>query len=219
MPSTRSEAAVFRCVRCCIQWRRTGSSAGTGTRPVIRQVRRRDHRPGRRSACVGFRNDHSAFANKRGLNCQVARCFKYLRDKVQIYDAIILEQELNHLTIDEMIAVLRLCHRALKPGGTVFAYGLNGANPMVGAENLAHNIDHFNSFAEHSLRQVLGLAGFVEIRLLPLKLYVFWSNPLNYVGLFVTGMLELWYKLWFKLYGKNVKILSKKIAATAKRSQ
>ena len=32
-------------------------------------------------------------------------------------DVIIPEQELNHLTIDETIEFLRLCHASLKPGG------------------------------------------------------------------------------------------------------
>ena len=65
-------------------------------------------------------------------------------------------------------------------------YGLNGANPLVGSENLAHNIDHFNTFTDYSLKQMLQLAGFEQIRVMPLKLYVFWKNPLNYVGLAVT---------------------------------
>ena len=65
----------------------------------------------------------------------------------------------------------------------MIVYGLNGANPLVGSENLAHNIDHFNTFTDYSLRQVLQLAGFSDIRVMPLKLYVFWKNPLNYVGL------------------------------------
>jgi hypothetical protein len=48
---------------------------------------------------------------------------------------------------------------------------------------------------------------------MPLKLYVFWKNPLNYVGLVVTGGLELFFRLCFVLYGKDVKILTKKLAA------
>jgi SAM-dependent methyltransferase len=161
--------------------------------------------------------DKTAHAQKRGLDCRAERAFGFVKPYREHFAAIVLEQELNHLTHDEMIAMLRLCHRALKPGGTIYCYGLNGANPMVGAENLAHNIDHFNLFAEHSLQQVLQLGGFRDIRVLPMKLYVFWTNPLNYVGLAVTGIYELWCKVMFKLYGKNVKVLSKKIAATATR--
>ena len=103
----------------------------------------------------------------------------------------------------------------MREGGSVVAYGLNGANPFVGAENLAHNIDHFNTFTEYSLKQILELSGFVDVRVFPLKIYVFWTNPLNYVGLAITGFFEFVFRAMFKLYGKNVKILSKKVAAIA----
>jgi len=50
-----------------------------------------------------------------------------------------------------------------------------------------------------------------------LKLYVFWKNPLNYVGLAVTTVLELGMRVIFMLYGKKVRVLSKKVAAIAVR--
>jgi hypothetical protein len=128
---------------------------------------------------------------------------------------IIPEQELNHLTIDETIDFLRLCHAALRPNGRVIVYAMNGANPLVGSENLAHNIDHFYNATEYSLSQLLQLAGFTRIRPFGLKLYVFWKNPLNYVGLAVTSILELSMRIIFLLYGKKVTVLSKKVAAIA----
>jgi SAM-dependent methyltransferase len=162
--------------------------------------------------------DKVAYGQARGLDCTAARCFTYLQQQPpETYGTIVLEQELNHLTHRESIAFLKLCHRALRPGGTIYGYGLNGANPIVGAENLAHNIDHFSTYGEHSLKQVFMLGGFRDIELMPLKLYVFWKNPLNYVGLAVTGALELWYRVVFKMYGKNCKIFTKKIAAVAKK--
>ena len=154
----------------------------------------------------------------RGLNCISARAFEYLGDSATSYDVIIPEQELNHLTLEETIAFLRLCHVRLNPGGRLIVYGLNGANPFVGSENLAHNIDHFYTFTEYSLQQILGLAGFHDVRVMNLELYVFWKNPLNYVGLAVTKGLELVCRVLFKLYGKDVKLLSKKIMAVCDRT-
>ncbi len=156
-------------------------------------------------------------ARQRGLNCRVERALPFLAGREEEFDAIVCEQELNHLTIGEMIDFLRHCWKALRPDGVVVVYGLNGANPLVGSENLAHNIDHFNTFTEHSLSQVLELAGFVDVRLLPLKLYVFWKNPLNYVGLFATTAFSLFFRATYALYGKSVRILTKKIAATARK--
>jgi hypothetical protein len=49
------------------------------------------------------------------------------------------------------------------------------------------------------------------------KLYVFWKNPLNYVGLAATKVFELASRVMFKLYGKNVTHLSKKLMAVAER--
>jgi len=158
-----------------------------------------------------------AYAKSHDLNCEVARVFGFLRDQTDSFDVIIPEQELNHLTLEEQLEFLSLCRHRLRDGGLLFVYGLNGANPLVGSENLAHNIDHFNTFTEYSLEQVLQLSGFREIRTLPLRIYVFWKNPLNYVGWVVTSGLELFFRIVFKMYGKNVKILSKKVAATALR--
>jgi SAM-dependent methyltransferase len=154
-------------------------------------------------------------ATRRGLNCEVAEAFPFLERITGAYDAIVPEQELNHLTIAETIEFLRLCNGALRPGGRVVVYAMNGANPLVGSENVAHNIDHFYNVTEHSLTQLMQLGGFVDIRPFALKLYVFWKNPLNYVGLAVTTVLEAIYRVIFKMYGKKVTILSKKIAAVA----
>lgn len=157
-------------------------------------------------------------ARRRKLPCEVAEVFPFLaQHQAGEFDCIVPEQELNHLTIDETIAFLDLCRCALRPGGTIIVYAMNGANPLVGSENLAHNIDHFYNLTEYSIGQLLQLAGFQGIQPFALKLYVFWKNPLNYVGLAVTGVLELAMKVIFRLYGKKVRIVSKKIAAVAQR--
>ncbi|PZN28015.1 MAG: hypothetical protein DIU71_16620 [Proteobacteria bacterium] len=152
-------------------------------------------------------------AQRRKLPCETAEAFPYLLERRAAFDVIVPEQELNHLTLDESIEFLKLCHEALRPGGRVVVYAMNGANPLVGSENLAHNIDHFYNVTEYSLAQLLALGGFSDVRPFALKLYVFWKNPLNYVGLAMTATLELAMRGIFRLYGKKVSILSKKIAA------
>lgn len=152
-------------------------------------------------------------ASKRHLPCVAAQAFPFLEAHEREYDAIIPEQELNHLTYDETLEFLQLCHRALKPGGRIVLYAINSANPFVGSENRAQNIDHFYTVTEYSIAQLLQLGGFQDIKPFPLKLYVFWGNPLNYVGLAITTALEALLRVIFKLYGKKVVILSKKIGA------
>jgi len=169
---------------------------------------------------VGIDSDPAKIehARRHDLPCEVAGAFGYLSQHGGEFDVIIPEQELNHLTHDETIEFLQLCHAALRPAGRIIVYAMNGANPFVGAENLAHNIDHFYIVTEYSLTQLLELGGFTAVRPFALKLYVFWKNPLNYVGLVVTGVLELVMRLMFRLYGKKVRVLSKKVAAVAIRA-
>jgi len=168
------------------------------------------------SATQGIDSDPAkiAIAQRKSLPCQVAHAFEFLESQAGQFDVIVPEQELNHLTLDETIEFLQLCRRALRPGGRIVVYAMNGANPLVGSENLSHNIDHFYNVTEYSLEQILKLGGFHNVRVFALKLYVFWTNPLNYVGLTVTAVLEFTLRIIFRLYGKKVRVLSKKIAAT-----
>ncbi|HEX6013114.1 MAG TPA: hypothetical protein VFY87_15185, partial [Geminicoccaceae bacterium] len=79
-------------------------------------------------------------------------------------------------------------------GGRVVVYAINSANPLIRSENRAQNIDHFYTVTEYSITQLLELGGFARIRPFPLRLYVFYRNPLNYAGLAVTAVIEaaLW---------------------------
>ena len=79
----------------------------------------------------------------------------------------------------------------------MLVYGLNGANPMVGSETLAQNIDHFNTFTEYSMRQLLEHNNFNDITVIPLRLYVFYKNPLNYVGMAADALFTLSFRLAF----------------------
>jgi 2-polyprenyl-3-methyl-5-hydroxy-6-metoxy-1,4-benzoquinol methylase len=169
------------------------------------------------NAVLGIDSDPAKVevARRHQLPCETARAFEFLESRQGQYDVIIPEQELNHLTLDETVDFLRLCRQSLRPGGTVVVYAMNGANPIVGSENLSHNIDHFYNVTEYSLEQILKLAGFQQVRVFALKLYVFWKNPLNYVGLAVTATLEAIFRVLFMMYGKKVKVLSKKVAAVA----
>jgi 2-polyprenyl-3-methyl-5-hydroxy-6-metoxy-1,4-benzoquinol methylase len=158
------------------------------------------------------------YAQKRALNCRVENAFPFLRNNHEPFDLIFAEQEINHLTRNEILLFLDLCRENLKEGGTLFVHSLNGANPITGAEALAQNFNHFNTFTEYSLRQVLSHAEFKDIKVFPLNLYIFYENPLNYVGMALTAMLNIMFRMVFIFYGKENKIFSKKIAAIAEKT-
>ena len=122
------------------------------------------------------------WAKSKNINCEAARAFDFLHENQEPYDVIFCEQEINHLTKDEILQFLLLCRENLKAGGRLIIHSLNGANPIVGSENLALNFDHYNTFTEKSLEQILKYGGLENIRILPLKLYVFYKNPVNYIG-------------------------------------
>ncbi len=156
-----------------------------------------------------------AHAVRHALNCKVDTAFEHLQNTTDVYDVVICEQELNHLTKDEMVAFLKLVWSKLSKGGTLICHGLNGSNPSVGAETLAQNFDHFNTFTAYSLIQVLEYAGFKSARVFGLHLYVFYKNPMNYVAWAVSATLSVIFRALFVIYGKSNRIFTKKIAAVA----
>ena len=160
-----------------------------------------------------------AHALRRGLDCRLERAFPFVGSIESGFEVIVCEQELNHLTKHEMLAFLGLCHTALSPGGTLVVHGLNGANPITGAEALAQNFDHYNTFTEYTLRQVLEHTGFADIRVIPLNLYVFYKNPANWVAWGIAAIMTLFFRAAFLLYGKSARIFTKKIAAVCAKPQ
>jgi SAM-dependent methyltransferase len=155
-----------------------------------------------------------AHATQRGLNCRAHRAFPFLQESKDQYDLIFCEQELNHLTKEEIVTFLHLCMDALRDGGKLIVHSLNGANPITGAEALAQNFNHYNSFTAYSLRQVLEHCGYRDVHVFPLHLYVFRKNPLNYIAWAAAGILHFAFRAAFVLYGKSNKLWTKKIAAT-----
>jgi 2-polyprenyl-3-methyl-5-hydroxy-6-metoxy-1,4-benzoquinol methylase len=156
-------------------------------------------------------------AIKRNLNCISDKAFELLGERKDTYDVIFCEQEINHLTKDEILVFLDLCFSSLRANGIIIFHSLNGANPIVGSENLALNFDHYNTFTEQSLAQILSYTKFCNIKVFPLKLYVFYKNPVNYIGIILDALISQLLKLGFIFYGKKNKIFSKKIGAIGQK--
>ncbi|MEE8429268.1 MAG: hypothetical protein V3S33_07190, partial [Gammaproteobacteria bacterium] len=157
------------------------------------------------------------YARERDLNCIVANAFDFLESSDLLYDVIFCEQELNHLTKSEILDFLRLCWEKLEYGGTLICHALNGANPITGAEALAQNFDHYNTFTDYTMRQVLEHLKFVDVMVIPLNLYVFWRNPLNYILILTSALYTLFFRISFIMYGKSNKLFTKKIAAICRK--
>jgi len=160
-----------------------------------------------------FSADKIDVATKRGLNCKQATAFEFLENIDETYDLIFCEQELNHLTKEEILEFLILANSKINKGGKLISHALNGANPITGAEALAQNFDHYNTFTEYTMKQALGHTGFTDVKVIPLHLYVFWKNPANYVLIAMSALYTFFFRVSFFMYGKTNKIFTKKIAA------
>jgi len=163
--------------------------------------------------------EKTRYATAKKLNCKVEQAFDTLEKSQEEYDVIFAEQEINHLDKDEVLEFLTLSRNTLKDDGLLIVHSLNGANPITGAEALAQNYDHYTTFTEYSLRQILEHSHFHEINVFPLQLYVFYWNPLNYVGMLVDTIFNFLFRLCFIFYGKKNKIFSKKIGACCKKKR
>jgi len=152
------------------------------------------------------------YAIRRGHDARVARVFQFLRQHPAHFDVIIGEQEINHLTKPEILAFLEACRRCLLDSGMLIIHSINGADPLTGSESRAGNFDHYNSFTEYSLKQVLEYSGFRNVVVVPLNLYVFYGNPFNYVAILYDKMKWLLFHLNYRLVGKHTRIYTKKIA-------
>lgn len=151
-------------------------------------------------------------AQRHELNCKTANAFSYLKENTERYNLIFVEQEINHLTKKEILVFLNLCKENLHDGGILIAHSLNGANPITGSEALSQNFNHFNTFTEYSFRQILCYSNFKNIHVFPLQLYIFYENPVNYIGIICDFLLNKVFQAGFLFYGKKNKIFSKKIA-------
>jgi 2-polyprenyl-3-methyl-5-hydroxy-6-metoxy-1,4-benzoquinol methylase len=168
---------------------------------------------------LGIDSDPSKieYARRRTLNCECRYAFDFLKSNQKPFDLIFVEQEINHLTKKEIADFLSLCHANLAAGGRLVVHSLNGANPITGSEALAQNFDHYNTLTEYSLKQVLENAGFEKICVFPLSLYIFYENPLNYIGLILDKLMSILFRLAFIFYGKSNKLFTKKIGAICRR--
>lgn len=158
-----------------------------------------------------------AHGKSRGLNCECEQAFPFLKKNSDPFDLIFCEQELNHLTKEEILDFLALCHRNLNDSGKMIAHALNGANPITGSEALAQNFDHYNTFTEYTMKQVFEFSQFTGVKVYPLKLYVFFNNPLNYVLIALSTIYSAFFRFSFIMYGKNNKIFTKKLGAVARK--
>lgn len=99
----------------------------------------------------------------RGLRAYLSDAFEYLDSKKEWYGAITAIDFIEHFTKEELLALFPKIHQALKPGGLLIIQTPNGQGLFPG-QVIYGDLTHITIFSEDSLRQLLRLYGFCEIR-------------------------------------------------------
>ena len=135
--------------------------------------------------------------------------FKNVNDK---YDVIIANDILEHFTKDELIDLLTNLKKCLNKGGSIIGKVPNASNIFTGSHSRYIDYTHELSFTETSLRQLFLALGYKYSVLREPKLFVFYKNPLNYIGIFLTKLLKMIQILIHRLNGNfSVHIVSNTI--------
>ena len=79
------------------------------------------------------------------------------------HDAIVCFDVLEHMTREELFALIEAVHRALRPGGRWIIHTCNAESPFFGRVRYG-DLTHEQAFTRASLRQALVGCGFGEVR-------------------------------------------------------
>ncbi len=100
-------------------------------------------------------------------NAEKADAFVFLDGCDGSYDAIVANDLLEHIAKRELLVLLRLIHRALKPGGVFISKTPNLGNPFSLFLRYK-DFTHETGLTEMSMYQVLWVSGFRDITIAPL---------------------------------------------------
>ena len=93
------------------------------------------------------------------ITCMDGR--EYLHNKHNVYDLIILNDVLEHISYEDAIPLLKQLHSALVDGGTLVLRVIN-ASSILSMYSLYLDITHKTLYTEYSLVQLLEQTGFVK---------------------------------------------------------
>lgn len=119
----------------------------------------------------GFRNvygidisgEQIKVAKERGVNAEIADALRFLKDKENIFDAILALDFFEHFTKEEAVQLAKLTFGSLKKGGKLILQTPNGQGLFPG-QIIYGDITHLTIFTPTSLEQLLREAGYENFR-------------------------------------------------------
>lgn len=138
--------------------------AGCGSGSLVWWMQQRGYE---QAGGIDVSAEQVAIANALGVrNVVEGDLVPFLAGKQAWYDRVILRDVVEHFTRDAIVDMLDGCRRALRPGGALVIQVPNASTPLWG--RIRHgDFTHEMAFTEGSLRQLLGVTGFGQVRFLP----------------------------------------------------
>lgn len=174
---------------------------------------------------IGYRNylgiDISpstvSFCKNIGLNCiHIQNTENYLNEHHGQFDLITLCDVLEHIEKNNIIEFVQSVNIALKNDGIIIIQVPNMQSPDP-ALHRYNDMTHEIGFTEHSLKQLLMLAGFSDIKFYPYEVIIGW-NFINVIRIFVRSAYLNIVQIRRLINGDlNPKILSPVFFAVAKK--
>lgn len=129
---------------------------------------------------VDISEEQVAIAVKNGFNAICADAFQFLKEHKEEFDVIFSIDLVEHFKKEELFELLQLIHYALKPGGTFVLQTPNGDGLMPGYV-IYGDLTHFTILSPLSLKHILTVTGFEDVRVKELGPALFVHFPL-FVG-------------------------------------
>lgn len=168
---------------------------------------------------VDFDSENVKFCRKQGLNVVQGSIYEYFKDKKDVFDVIILNDIIEHIEKNKVIAVLKDIKESLRTNGILIIKTVNAANPFLAPASRYMDFTHEIIYDEFSIRDILLVAGFQakNIRIKGSNLYVFWKNPFNYIAWLINSVISLFLRCYFILNFKKQKIFTKNFIAVVRK--
>ena len=158
------------------------------------------------------------FCREMGFNAEQADIMEYLSGGSSRFQAIVLNDVIEHFDKDEAVRFLRACRENLKVGGVLIVKTPNMGCPLNASFARYCDFTHETGFTDRSLEAVLSAVGFRELKVVGPDVYTS-ANPLvNFVGTLGFKLLSVLFRCVHALYGdRRKRVLTRNLLAVASR--
>jgi len=135
------------------------------------------------------------------------------------YAALVMNDVIEHFPKADIIPLLGLMRERLLPGGKTILKTPNMANPLTAARNFHMDFTHHTGFTEDTMVYVLEQAGFAEIQVAPVDIYVTDNPVANLGGRLLSALQHAHWRFWYKVHGvPRARVLTKGLIGCGVRS-